>query len=201
MARADDALVVCEQCGLAHRWRALRGHDVARCHRCEAVLGRGDRLTVEQVLALTAAAALVWLVAMTTEVLTLQLGGADARATVVDAIHRTWREGEEAVAVATFLTAVLAPACFIGLRLYVLGPLAFGGRRVPGFAVCVRLLRLAGDWNLVSVFTVGALLSLVRLTGLADAVPGPALFALGALTLLFAGIESAGLKHLWWHVA
>ena len=51
---------------------------------------------------------------------------------------------------------------------------------------------------MVEVFTVGVLLSLVRLSGLADTAPGPGLFALGALTLLFATIESAGLKHLWW---
>lgn len=201
MARTDDALVVCEQCGLAHRWRALQGRAIARCTRCDAVLGRADRLSVEQVLALTAAAAVAWLVALSTDVLTLQLGGADARTTLLQSIERTWREGEEAVAVATFLTTVLAPALFIGLRLYVLAPLAFGGHRVAGFAGCVRVLRVAGEWNLVSVFTVGALLSLVRLTGLADAVPGPAMFALGALTLLFAAIESAGLRHLWWHVA
>jgi paraquat-inducible protein A len=169
--------------------------------RCEAVLGRAGRPSVEQVLALTVAAAVAWLVAMGTEVLTLQLGSSEARSTVLDAVRRTWLEGEEAVAIATLLTIVVAPACFIGLRLYVLTPLALGGRRVPGFAACVRLLRLAGEWNLLSVFTVGALLSLVRLSALADAVPGPALFALGALTLLFAAIESAGLKHLWWHVA
>lgn len=201
MARAHDALVVCEQCGLAHRWRALRRRDVARCMRCEAVLGRAGRLSVEQVLALTVAAAVAWFVAMGTDVLTLELGSSAARSTVLDAVRRTWLEGEQAVAIATFLTIIVAPGCFIGLRLYVLTPLALDGRRVPGFAACVRLLRLAGDWNLLSVFTVGALLSLVRLSALADAVPGPALFALGALTLLFAAIESAGLKHLWWHVA
>ena len=36
--------------------------------------------------------------------------------------------------------------------------------------------------------------------GLADASPGPGLFALGAVTVLFAAIESAGLKHLWWSI-
>lgn len=201
MARADDALVVCEQCGLGHRWRRLERHELARCTRCDAVLGRSHRLPVDAVLALTAAAAVAWLVAVSGNVLTLQLGGADARTTLLESIRRTWLQGEELVATATFLTTVVAPALFIGLRLYVLAPLALGRGRAPGFAGCVRLLRLAGDWNLVSVFTVGALLSLVRLAGLADAVPGPALFALGALTLLFAAIESAGLKHLWWEVA
>ena len=54
-----------------------------------------------------------------------------------------------------------------------------------------------GRWNFVEVFTIGVLLSLVRLAGLADAVPGIGLFAFGSLALLFAAIESAGVKHLW----
>ena len=65
----------------------------------------------------------------------------------------------------------------------------------------MRLLHQAGRWNMIEVFTVGVLLSLVRLAGFADASPGLGLFALGAVTFLFATIESAGLKHLWWHAA
>ena len=97
------------------------------------------------------------------------------------------------------LTALVAPAAFIFFRLYVLIPLA-AGKKPPGFATCVRVLHQAGRWNMTEVFTVGVLLALVRLSGLADAAPGPGLFALGAMTILFAAIESAGLKHLWWHV-
>jgi paraquat-inducible protein A len=110
-----------------------------------------------------------------------------------------WEEGHESVAVLTAITALVAPALFLGLRLYVLVPLAAG--RVPrGFAACVRLLHQAGRWSMVEVFTIGALLSLVRLSSLADAAPGPGLLAFGAAMVLFAAIESAGLKHLWWQV-
>jgi paraquat-inducible protein A len=62
------------------------------------------------------------------------------------------------------------------------------------------MLHQADRWNMVEVFTVGVLLSLVRLAGLAHASPGPGLFALGGLTVLFASIQSAGLKRLWWQV-
>ena len=50
-----------------------------------------------------------------------------------------------------------------------------------GFAPCVRALHQAARWNMIEVFTLGALLSLVRLAALADAAPGPGLFALGAI--------------------
>ena len=123
-----------------------------------------------------------------------------ARATTLPgAISAMWAEGQETVAVLTAITALIAPALFLALRLYILVPLA-AGRLPRGFALCVRLLHQAGRWNMVEVVTIGALLSLVRLVSLADAVPGPGLFALGVTMVLFAAIESAGLKHLWWQV-
>lgn len=197
MSRDDDSLVVCEQCGQPHRWLPVSRREIARCIRCEAVIGRGHRLSVTTVLALTAAAAAAWLVALTMPLLSLSLRGGAESATLLDTIVAAWLSGQEIVAMVAAVTALIAPALYIALRLYVLAPLA-AGWRPPGFAWCVRALHQARRWNMVEVFTVGVLLSLVRLYGLADTSPGPGLFALGVVTLLFAAIESAGLKHLWW---
>ncbi len=199
MSRAEDSLIVCEECGLAHRWRRVARGETARCSRCEAVLGRPHRLSIDAVLALTVAAGTAWLVAINTPLLSLSLRGGSETTTLPAAILAAWQGGTPIVAVVAGTTALLAPAAFIALRLYVLVPLWLG-RKAPGFAWCVRALHQAGRWNMVEVFTIGVLLSLVRLSGLADASPGPGLFALGAVTLLFAAIESAGLKHLWWSI-
>jgi paraquat-inducible protein A len=199
MSRVEDSLVVCEQCGLAHRWQLPSDATIARCTRCEAVLGRAHRLSIDSVLALTMAAGAAYLVAINAPLMSLSLRGGGETATLPQAVSVAWQNGEQIVAVLAAITALLAPAAFIALRLYVLFPLSFG-RKPPAFAWCVRALHQASRWNMIEVFTVGVLLSLVRLAGLADASPGPGLFALGALTVLFASIESAGLKHLWWHV-
>lgn len=199
MSRVEDSLVVCEECGLAHRWRLVVHGETAHCTRCEAVLGRPHRLSIEAVLALTVAAAAAWLMAINTPLLSLSLRGGSESTTLPAAILAAWHDGSAIVAVVAGVTALLAPAAFIALRLYVLFPLAVG-KKAPGFAWCVRALHQAGRWNMVEVFTIGVLLSLVRLAGLADASPGPGLFALGAVTVLFAAIESAGLKHLWWSI-
>jgi paraquat-inducible protein A len=199
MSRVEDSLVVCEQCGLAHRWRPIGVGAIARCTRCDAVLGRGHGLTIGSVLALTVAAGVAYLIAVNVNLLSVTLRGGSDSATLPEAIGIAWQNGQEIVAVIAALTALVAPAAFIVFRLYVLIPLA-AGRKPPGFATCVRILHQAGRWNMVEVFTVGVLLSLVRLSSLADASPGPGLYALGAVTVLFAAIESAGLKHLWWHV-
>jgi paraquat-inducible protein A len=199
MGRVEGSLVVCGQCGLAHRWQPLPETSQARCTRCDAVLARAHRLSIQGILALTVAAAAAYVVAISAPLMSLSLRGGAETATLMQAIAIAWQEGQQPIAILAGITALLAPAAFIGLRLYVLIPLA-AGNKPPGFAWCVRALHQAARWNMVEVFTVGVLLSLVRLAGLAETSPQAGLFALGALTALFAAIESAGLKHLWWHV-
>ena len=199
MTRAADSLVVCEWCDQAYRWVPLEAGAVARCTRCEAVLGRGHRIGTETVLALTVTSLVVFLVAVFSHVISIRLGGTTVESTIPGAVLAAWDEGDQMVAVATAVTALIAPALFILLRLYVLVPLAAG--RIPiGFGPVVRALHQVSRWNMLEVLTVGGLLSLVRLAALAEAVPGPAMFALGVLTVLFAAIEAAGLRHLWWYV-
>ena len=197
--RVEGSMIVCEDCGLAHRWRPLGQGAVARCARCDAVLDRSHRLSIDGILAITVAAAAMYLVAVNTPLLTLTLRGPAESASLVDAIRLTWTDGEPIIAVVAGLTALVAPAVFVLLRLYVLFPLS-AGYKAPGFAWCVRMLHQAERWNMVEVFTVGVLLALVRLGALAHTSPGPGLFALGALTVLFASIQSAGLKRLWWQL-
>ena len=196
MHGGKQTLVICESCGKLHRWPALSSRAVARCVRCDAVLGRGHRVGVETLLALTLAALFVFLAAQLTDVAAIRLRGPAQAATFPMAIAATWREGERIVAVLSALTAIVAPALFIALRLYVLVPLA-AGRVAPGFRTCMRWLHHVSRWNMVEVLTVAAVVSIVRLADLAEAQPGPALYALGVLALLLAAIESAGLKHLW----
>jgi paraquat-inducible protein A len=199
VATARDSLVVCEQCGKTFQWTLLSPGAVARCTRCRAVLGRGHRYGIETVLALTVTALVVFLIASLADVIAVRLGDTTIATTLPGAVAAAWRDGERLVAVAAAVTALVAPALFIALRLYVLVPIAAG--KVPaGFGVCVRVLNQVARWNMIEVLTVGGLLSLVRLASLAKAAPGPALYALGALTLLFAAIESAGLRHLWRYV-
>ena len=199
MARAEDSLVVCERCDKAHRWTLLAPGATARCTQCEAVLGRGHRLGIQNLLALTTTALIVFLIAASADVIEIRLGGNSVSTTLPQAVGQAWSDGQRLVAISVAFTALLAPALYLALRLYVMVPLA-AGKVPPGFGMCVRWLRQVSRWSMVEVLTVGGLLSLVRLAGLADATPGPGMFALGLLTILFAAIESAGLRHLWWQV-
>jgi paraquat-inducible protein A len=86
----------------------------------------------------------------------------------------------------------------IALRLYLLVPLQL--RRMPRyFGPCMRFLHAISRWNMVEVLMVAALVSIVRMAALADATPGPGMWAHGVLSLLLAALETGGLRHLWTH--
>lgn len=191
-----DTPFVCHDCGEAHRWQPLTHGRLAHCTRCDAVMARGHRLFASSLLALTLAALVIFVVANSADLVTIRLRGAEVATTVPAAILVTWDQGAHLVAVLVALTALVAPAMFILLRLYVLVPLLIG--KLPsGLGACMRLLHVTSHWNTVAVLAVGGLLALVRMSSLAQASPGPGLMALGVLALLLAAIESAGLRHLW----
>jgi paraquat-inducible protein A len=189
-------LVVCEHCDAVHRWRELSSSEVARCSRCAAVLGRGHSLGVGAMLALTIAAACMLLIALLTPIVDISLRGARTSATLLEAIRITWSAGEPLVAIVAAVTAIVAPAMLIGLRLIVLVPLA-SGRVSRHFTWSMRALHEATRWSMVEVLMVAAAVSIVRIAALSDASPGAGMFAFGALSLLLAGLEAGGLKHLW----
>jgi len=189
-------LVVCEQCNAVHRWRPLDSAEVAHCQRCDAVLARGHRLGVHALLALTIAALAVLLIANCTTIVDITLRGSHTAATLPQAIRITWSEGERVVALVATLTAIVAPASLVALRLGVL--LALAQRRPwPWFAAAMRVLHEMSRWSMVEVMMVAATVSIVRIASMANASPGPGMFAFGALALLLAAIESGGIKHLW----
>ena len=189
-------LVVCEHCDAVHRWRALASDEVARCSRCAAVLGRGHALSAQSTIALTLAALFVFLIALLTRVVTIRLGSTETATTLPDAVVATWQMGAPIVATVAALTAIVAPGVLIVLRLYLLLPLATG--HVPRhFGTGMRVLHEISRWSMVEVMMVAAMVSIVRMAALADAAPGVGMFAFGALALLMAALETAGVRHYW----
>ena len=199
MTRLLQSLVVCEQCDAVHRWRELDSREVAHCSRCGAVLGRGHRLGVHSLLALTIAALCVLLIANLTPMAEIRLRGVQSAATLPQAIDFTWAQGERLVALAAAFTAIVAPGLLVTLRLLVLVPLA-RGRSPRHLAWCMRVLYEMSRWSMVELLIVAATVSIVRIASMDDAVPRPGMFAFGALSLLLAALETGGLKHLWMEI-
>ncbi|HEX3139303.1 MAG TPA: paraquat-inducible protein A [Rhizobacter sp.] len=193
-ARSD--LLVCDECDAVHQRIDLQHGTVARCRRCNAMLGRGHMLRMQTLLAYSLGALLLLVVANSAPIVTLELRGVVIRATLPESIRHTWGSGQPLVAVLTALTAQVFPAAFTLLRIYLLIPLMQGV--VPrGFVPAMRALDFVTRWSMVEVFMMGTLVAVVRGATLTTTTAGIGLFAYGALALLLTAITAAGTHTLW----
>jgi len=194
--RPRPDLVVCEQCDAVHQRVALEPGQTAHCQRCAALLGRGHRFSLRGLLALAVASLTCFVIGNATPLVSISVRGNVNSISLPQALWHTWEAGEPLSAMLAGATALLFPLVVIVLRLYLLLPMS-RGRLPPHFMPAMRVLRFATAWGMVEVFMLGALVAVVRSAGLANVVPGPALFAYGALTLLLTSASAAGLHRLW----
>jgi paraquat-inducible protein A len=111
---------------------------------------------------------------------TLTLAGERRQTTLGGAAIAMATHGMPSLGALVVLTAVVAPGIEIAVALYVLGrfeALAQSG----ALGRWVRWFQTARRWAMADVFMLGCLVSIVKLSRLADLVVGPALWACAAL--------------------
>jgi paraquat-inducible protein A len=194
VARPD--LLVCHECDAVHQRITLARGTVARCSRCNALLGRGHVLRTETLFAFSVAALMLLVIGNSAPIVTLDLRGVVSSATLPEAIEATWKAGEPLVAVLTAATALVFPLCFTVLRLYLLGAM-LRGVMPRGFVPAMHMLNFVTRWGMVEVFMMGTLVAVVRCASLTAATPGIGLFAYAAVTLLLTSVTAAGTHSLW----
>lgn len=203
---ASSDLLACHECDFLQRNPARRAGLGARpgdevcCVRCGARLHRLSAMPAGRALALVLAAWIVFLVANAFPIALLQTQGQRNDATLLQAVAILWQQDMGLVAILVALTTVALP----GLELLVLTLLllrAIRGapprldRYLPGLA---RIMLQVRPWNMVEVLLLGILVSLVKLSHLADLTPGLALWAFAALMVLLASLAFAVNMHEVW---
>jgi paraquat-inducible protein A len=189
-------LISCHDCGVLHRRRPVRPREKARCVRCRSVLYRGIHSDASRMAAITLGAIFTFLIAQFFPIVELEVGGYSSSATLLGAIRVLWTEQMQLVAAVVFLFTILLPAVELGALLYVTLSLR-GGQRPPGFDHLLRAVGMARRWGMTEVLMIGILITIVKMTSLAQVVVQPGLFAFGALTLMLAIVVSFDPKILW----
>ncbi|MES2742495.1 MAG: paraquat-inducible protein A [Pseudomonadota bacterium] len=189
-------LISCHDCGTLHRKRALRPRERACCIRCSATLYRGTSADLGRIIAITLGALLVYLIAQCCTIVELEFSGMTSSATLLGAIGVLWAEQMQVVALMVLLFTVLFPLVELGALLYIAVGLR-AGRRLPGFHGLLRAVQTARRWGMTEVLLIGILITVIKMTSLAEVVPKPGLFAFGALTLMLAVAMSFDPRLLW----
>ena len=170
----------------------------ARCARCHAELYRTNSASLDAAVALGLSAALLLLLSNMYPLVALQLNGATRETTLIGAALGLYREGYGVIGALVLLTTVLIPSFQLGSLLYVLLPLR-RRRRAKRQNELFRTLTRLRPWAMPEVFLLGALVALVKLSAIAQVVPGISLFCYGAFMLTLAGLTSMTPTDQFWH--
>ena len=196
----SSPLIACHECDVLQRQTALPAGGVARCVRCGALLYRHTINGVDRTLAFTLGAGLLFLLANFFPIIGLEVNGVSNATTLFGAVRGLYKQSMPLVAALVLITTIVVPASQLAALTYLLLPLRIGW--VPRhFAEAFRFVQAVRPWGMIEVFVLGVLVSLVRLTHVAEVTPGVALWSFGALMLvLAAGAASFEPRDVWLRV-
>jgi paraquat-inducible protein A len=187
---ADTSLIACPHCDLLQRLPELAPGASARCPRCDKELWRHREDSINRTLALTLAAAALYVIANSVPMLGLTIVGREASTTVLGGAEHLWKDGPQIVAVLVLFTAVIAPALQIGFMLAIV--LGAHRERPPRWVgTLLRHHPTTRTWSMIEVMMLGVLVALIKIADYATVIPGLALFTLGVLIFLLAGMQAS----------
>lgn len=179
--------VACPDCDLLQKIPDLPVGGKARCSRCGGNLAVRLAQPIDLPLALTVTAAIVFIIANTSPLMSLSAVGRFASTTIIGGAYDMWFLGEGITAVIVAFCAVIAPAAYIIFMLTVL----LAARRPPAPQWVGEMLRGAEfmqNWSMNEVMLLGILVALIKIAELANVEAGIGMYAVGTLVLLFPAI-------------
>ncbi len=179
--------VACAHCDLLQHLPDLPPGGKARCPRCGHTLATQPIDPVDRPLALTLAAALVFIVANTAPLMGLSAVGRHASTTIINGAYEMWLQDEKLTAAMVAFCAIIAPGGYILFMLTVL----LAVRRPPAPHWVGEMLRWADSmqpWSMNEVMILGILVALIKIAELATVDAGIGMYALGGLVVLFTAI-------------
>jgi paraquat-inducible protein A len=190
-------LVACHDCDLLNQIPD-GATTTLLCARCGAVLHRHRPNSIDRSLALTLAALILFVVALSFPFLAMKSGGFVQETKLLTGIRELWQQELYGLGILVLLTCVLIPLAQLTGLLYLLVPLKLK-LPVPRHAIqALRLIKHLAPWGMLEIFMLGILVALVKLGHMATIVPGISVFAFGLLVLVMAGAVTTLDLHLLW---
>ncbi len=197
MSSLIEKIIACPDCDLLQHIPALPPGGRARCPRCGCTTASSKPGSLDRTLALTVAAAVVFVIANVEPLMGLSAVGRQSSTTILGGVLEMWMQGHEITAMLVAFCIIVAPAVHITFMLSVL--LAVRQPPAPSWAgTLMRVLAFNQPWAMVEVMLLGILVALVKIADLATVSPGIGMFAAGVLISLIAAMTVSFNAHEAW---
>ena len=167
------------------------------CPQCGADLLSLRPDPVPRATALVLSAALFFVLANLFPFLTLQADYRDSDMRLAGSVSGLENQGDPLLAALVGVFILAAPSVLLAALLYVLVPM-LGGGRWPGAVLVCRAIHEARRWNMVEVFLLGVLVSMLKLGSLAKLTLGTSFWAfVGMIVCLASALTVIDRRELW----
>ena len=192
-----DIIFVCHECDALQRVSNIEPGNVANCVCCGGHLFRNPKGGIDKPLALAISSLILYFVANLYPIMTITIAGIKQDATLTDSAIVFMQQGSPELAAIVWVPSVLIPGLIISGLLYVLLSIRYslGWRYTTTILIWIsRML----PWGMMDVFLLGILVSLVKLSALADVVLGTGFYAFVVLIIFNAAAIASLEPHLLW---
>lgn len=180
----------CPGCGLFQIVPAMAANMRSDCQRCGTVLRATRADPTGHCLALTAAALVLFSILWVSMLMKVSTAGIEHETGLLSGPAELVRHGLWPLALAVAFTTALAPFLKFAGTLYVLIGLRFR-TPPPNLRGVFLIARRMGTWAMLEVLLLGVFVAYVKLGDLVHIELGPAVYALGLLTIVIVWAELA----------
>jgi len=189
--------LACPDCDALFTEPAVSAGERVVCPRCGASLLSCRPHAVQRAAAFTFSAAFFFVLANAFPFLTLRADYRESDMVLAGSVSGLEHQGFPVLAAMVAVFTLAAPTLLIATLLYVLVPL-LRDRQLPGAALVCRGIHEARRWNMVEVFLLGVLVSLLKLGKLATLTLGTSFWAfVGLIICLAAALSAIDHRELW----
>lgn len=188
---------ICHFCDTLHEADPIPEGSRANCVCCGATLFQNRPASLVRVTAFSLTALLLMIVVHTAPFVDMDAGSMRTVLTLPGAAMALIDEGTPLVGIGVALFTIVTPLVLAGGLVYVCGPLMFG-RAAPGAMFVTRWMSRSEPWNMIEVFLLGVLVSLLKLGHLAELHFGLGFWAFAALMVcMAAAVAAIDKRELW----
>ncbi|EPC04290.1 paraquat-inducible protein A [Litchfieldella anticariensis FP35 = DSM 16096] len=194
-------LRACHECDWVVALPPLRPRERADCPRCGYTLAKRHYRPVQRSLALATSALIALLLAVSFPFVSFEVSGISNRIELTQTVTTLIGFHEPLVAIGVALTILVLPAVYlVGVMWLQIGLL--GNAPLPYSRGIARSLAHLHPWMMADVFIIGALVSLIKVAGLAQIEVGISFWAFCAFAfLLLLTTQSIDADWMWFSLA
>ena len=187
----------CHFCDTLHVAAPVAECSAAHCVRCGGILYQNRPASLARASAFSLAALMMMVLVHVYPFLTMDAASLRRHLTLAGAAGALIREDAPILGCSIILFTIVAPLMLAGGMIYVCLPLMFG-KAAPAAETVARWMYRSEPWNMVEVFLLGVLVSLLKLAKVADVHFGVGFWAFGAV-MVFMAAAVAGIdrEELW----